>query len=230
MRTERGRRAGGGYAGELGKPPISALDDFQRWTRRIRPPTQSRLYDWQLLHPPTRQRWEGPRNPPTQTLLRSKLDAERPVPRNPREACQDRASAQRSGGRRRAGRLSQGRDVSPKLHSAVWVRGGTAFVRGGRETGFRSRRHSVVRQHGSPLLDEIYRSVGRRRRLRGKGEKPVFAKVPQRRVGARRVLVCAGRARNRFPEWTPFGAPTARIAPPRRDLAIRGDELSTPRG
>ena len=36
-----------------------------------------------------------------------------------------------------------------------------------RGTRFPTRRHSVVPHHGSPILDEIYRSVGPRRGSRG---------------------------------------------------------------
>ena len=109
----------------------------------------------------------------------TELDAECPVPRNPREVCQD----QKSNIAREPICAGRARNrFATNFHSAGLVRGASTFVRGGRETGFRSRRHLVRRQHGSPLLDEIYRSVGRRRRSRGADDE---LHICERRAAAR---------------------------------------------
>ena len=108
-----------------------------------------------------------------------KLDTECPVPRNPKEACQD----QKSNSARDPICAGRARNrFLPKFHGAGLVRGVASCAREGRETGFRSGRHLVRRQHGSPLLDEIYRSVGRRRRSRG-GDDELH--ICERRAAAR---------------------------------------------
>ena len=57
---------------------------------------------------------------------------------------------------------ARGRGVCSDFHSAGLARG-RCFARELRRTGFPSRRHSVVRQQGALLLDEIERSGGLRR-------------------------------------------------------------------